>query len=271
MISTVDYSAAELRILADLSGDHLMIDGFNSGIDFHCYVASMIFGVEVTKTNENKKLREPTKTLNFGIAYGMSPFTLYEKLVYELGQKITLKECEELFKGYKRTFREAIHWLDSQQRLASSQFVMRNMNGRTRHWFRPNRKKIEATAMAELTKGGKLAMTEDMENMLPVLIDQKMQAHLKAVQREGANCQIQSVNADFTKNSMARIRKEFKKRKYDSRMYNSVYDEIVMDSHKNCAEEAHELQKKIMVEEANKMLKRVPMLVEGHLAPCWTK
>lgn len=270
-LSTVDYAAAELRILAELSGDRLMIDGFNSGIDFHCYVASMIFGVEVTKSNENKHLREPTKQLNFGIAYGMSPFSLYEKLVYELGQKITLTECEDLFAKYERTFRTAINWLKSQQRLASTVFQMSNMNGRMRSWHRPNAKKIREKAKDELTRKGRIAMTEKLEEELEQLIEQKTKGHKAAVQREGANCQIQSVNADFTKRSMARIRKEFKQRGYDSKMYNSVYDEIVMDSHNSCAKEAHELQKKIMCEEADKMLKLVPMQVEGHLERCWTK
>lgn len=66
MISTVDFSGAELRIMADQSGDPLMVEGFNSGTDFHCFVASMLFGVEVTKKNENAKLRQPAKTINFG-------------------------------------------------------------------------------------------------------------------------------------------------------------------------------------------------------------
>jgi DNA polymerase I-like protein with 3'-5' exonuclease and polymerase domains len=66
LISTVDFSGAELRILADQSGDPLMVKGFNSGTDFHCYVASMLFGVEVTKKNENARLRQPAKTINFG-------------------------------------------------------------------------------------------------------------------------------------------------------------------------------------------------------------
>lgn len=66
LIGTVDYSGAELRIMADLSQDPLMVQGFNSGVDFHCFVASMLFNVEVTKKNENAHLRTPTKTLNFG-------------------------------------------------------------------------------------------------------------------------------------------------------------------------------------------------------------
>lgn len=65
-IATVDFSGAELRIMADQSGDPLMVEGFNSGTDFHCFVASMLFGKEVTKKNENAKLRQPAKTINFG-------------------------------------------------------------------------------------------------------------------------------------------------------------------------------------------------------------
>lgn len=271
LVSTVDYTAAELMILAELSGDRLMIDGFNSGIDFHCYVASLLFGVEVTKTNENKKWREPTKQLNFGIAYGMGAFSLYEKLKYELKQNITFEECEKLFYGYKKTFKTAIGFLDAQKRIASTKFEMTNINGRKRYWFKPDPKKIRAAIESELTKKGRLRLTEEMEEQIPELLEERVKMHLSAVQREGANNQIQSVNADFTKVSMARIRKEFKKRRWDSRMYNSVYDEIVMDSHKSCAQEAHELQKKIMVDSANEMLKKVHMKVEGHLTTHWTK
>jgi DNA polymerase I-like protein with 3'-5' exonuclease and polymerase domains len=201
----------------------------------------------------------------------MGAFTLYEKLKYELKQDVTLAQCEELFNGYKRTFKTAIGWLSTQKNIASTQFFMSNMNGRKRHWFRPDTKKITAKAESAITKRGKFKMTDDMRKQMPALIEDMTKAHLSAVQREGANFQIQSVNQDFCKVAMARIRREFKKRGYDSRMYNMVYDEVVMDSHKSCAEAAHELQKKIMTDAANEMLKKVPMQVEGHLASCWTK
>jgi len=64
LISTVDYSGAELRILAELSGDELMIKGFNSGVDFHCFVAAMLFNRE--KVEKKDPIRQPTKTINFG-------------------------------------------------------------------------------------------------------------------------------------------------------------------------------------------------------------
>ena len=127
-------------------------------------------------------------------------------------------------------------------------------------------------AEKEITRNGKIILTDDQRDYeLPELVKQKHKGHLAAIQREGANCQIQSVNADFTKMSMAAIRKACRLHGYDARMYNSVYDEIVLDIHKSCATEVHELQKKIMIEEADKMLRKVPMQVEGHLAACWTK
>jgi DNA polymerase I-like protein with 3'-5' exonuclease and polymerase domains len=64
MMSTVDYSGAELRIMAELSGDPLMVKGFQMGVDFHCYVAAMLFNRE--KVEKSDPLRTPVKALNFG-------------------------------------------------------------------------------------------------------------------------------------------------------------------------------------------------------------
>lgn len=81
----------------------------------------------------------------------------------------------------------------------------------------------------------------------------------------------------MTKVAMHRMRKEFKRLGWGpntpegSRTYNSVYDEIVYDFHKDFAEQGFELQKKIMVDAANEMLEQVPMEVEGHLDVKWVK
>ena len=268
LISTVDYSGAELRIMAELSGDPLMVQGFNSGVDFHCFVASMLFNKEVTKKNENKHLRTPTKELSFGLAYGMSPPSLCEKLNGN-GHKITLDECRDLFDKYMNTFETTIKWLKSQQREASTRLVMHNMNGRTRNFFKPDPAKAREKLEMELRK--KKIWDGLSEYQIRAMVRDKIKAQTAAIEREGANFQIQSVNADFTKTAMARCRKEYKRRGWDVRSYNTVYDEIVDDMHKSCAEEAHELKQKIMIAAANEMLKKVPMEVEGHLSSVWQK
>lgn len=67
LLGTADYSGAELRIMADRSKDPLMIKGYNSNVDFHCYVAALLFNRE--SVSKKDPIRTPTKTLNFGRVY----------------------------------------------------------------------------------------------------------------------------------------------------------------------------------------------------------
>ncbi len=78
ILLSADYSQVELRILAHLSKDEVLIEAFSKGIDVHTKTASEIFGTPVDKvTNE---MRRTAKTVNFGVIYGMSPFGLSEAL-----------------------------------------------------------------------------------------------------------------------------------------------------------------------------------------------
>jgi len=198
----------------------------------------------------------------------MGPGSLFEQL-NAAGYKISLNECRDLFYKYMRTFATTIAWLKEQQKNASTYFVMSNINGRRRHWFKPDRDKIRATVEAELSK--KKVLETYSEYQLKAFVNDRQKGQLAAIEREGANALIQSVNADMTKVAMARCRKEFKRRGWNARTYNSVYDEIVYDFHKSYAQDAHEIQKKIMVDAANEMLRQVPMEVEGHLDRVWKK
>jgi len=269
LISTVDFSGAELRIIADQSGDPLMIKGFNSGVDFHCFVAAMLFNKE--KVEKKDPIRTPTKELNFGLAYGMGPPKLYDKLNGN-GHKISLEECKDLFRKYKITFATAIAWLEQNRRAARRDLVATNVVGRKRRWTAPNYHKVVAQLKAELLKKTKrMELRDDEIDRCHELAEEKVQGQWAAIEREGGNYPVQSTNVEWTKESMYEIRKECKKRNYDARFYNSVYDETVLDVAKNDAVEVHELQKKIMVECGQRYCKNVPVEVEGHLEPYWTK
>ncbi|MDP3049375.1 MAG: DNA polymerase I [Thermodesulfovibrionales bacterium] len=78
LLLSADYSQVELRILAHLSKDEVLIDAFSKGIDVHAKTASEIFGVTVDKVTD--EMRRTAKTVNFGVIYGMSPFGLSEAL-----------------------------------------------------------------------------------------------------------------------------------------------------------------------------------------------
>lgn len=78
LILSADYSQIELRILAHVSGDEVLIDAFKKGEDIHERTACEVFGVMPgTVTQE---MRRMAKAVNFGIIYGISPFGLSRDL-----------------------------------------------------------------------------------------------------------------------------------------------------------------------------------------------
>lgn len=99
-----DYSQIELRILAHLSQDPLLIDAFNQGDDIHKITASKVFNVpedEVTPLQ-----RSNAKAVNFGIIYGMSGFGLSTEL------NITRKEAEMYIGEYFKKYTKVKEYLD---------------------------------------------------------------------------------------------------------------------------------------------------------------
>jgi len=75
---SADYSQIELRLMAHLSQDPVMIDIYNKGGDIHTMTASLIFGVPESEVTE--VMRRNAKTINFGIIYGMSEYGLSNNL-----------------------------------------------------------------------------------------------------------------------------------------------------------------------------------------------
>jgi DNA polymerase-1 len=96
ILLSADYSQVELRILAHLSKDDVLIEAFSKGIDVHAKTASEIFGVAVDKVTT--EMRRTAKTVNFGVIYGMSPFGLSEAL--SIPQEEAKKYIERYFENH---------------------------------------------------------------------------------------------------------------------------------------------------------------------------
>jgi len=73
-----DYSQIELRLLAHISGDEVMCQAFRSGEDIHAVTASQVFGVPLKDVT--KRMRSNAKAVNFGIVYGISPWSLAQDI-----------------------------------------------------------------------------------------------------------------------------------------------------------------------------------------------
>ena len=73
-----DYSQIELRILAHLSGDKVLVDAFRKGEDIHTRTAAEVFRVPPLMVGPEERRR--AKAVNFGIVYGLSAFGLAQQL-----------------------------------------------------------------------------------------------------------------------------------------------------------------------------------------------
>ena len=98
IFADADYSQIELRILAHLAGDDVLIDAFNSGKDIHSLTASKVFNVPIDQVTSAQ--RRAAKVVNFGIIYGMSSFSLGQDL--EISRKEAEKYIKEYFEGYPK-------------------------------------------------------------------------------------------------------------------------------------------------------------------------
>ncbi len=105
-IVSADLSQAEIRVMAALSGDKVLMEALK-GEDIHTSVASLMFNIpyaEVTKTQ-----RKAAKTLNFGVLYGMSPHSLAAWL------GITAEEAEALMDRYLGRFTRLAAYMEEQR------------------------------------------------------------------------------------------------------------------------------------------------------------
>ena len=96
LLLSADYSQVELRLMAHLSGDAVMIDAFAHDADIHTATAARIFGV--APADVTREQRRQAKTANFGIIYGISAFGLAQRL------QIPRTEAKAIIDGYFATF-----------------------------------------------------------------------------------------------------------------------------------------------------------------------
>ena len=101
---SADYSQFELRLAAVLSGDKVLVDDFNAGIDIHTKTASDVFGIPMDKVT--KQQRRAAKTINFGVLYGMSAKGLAD------ATGMTVSEAKQFINDYFAVRRPIREYLD---------------------------------------------------------------------------------------------------------------------------------------------------------------
>jgi len=122
---SADYSQIELRIMAALSGDKVMIEAFAQGEDIHTATAAKIYNIPLGEVTSD--MRRKAKTANFGIIYGISPFGLAQRL------NIPRSEAKQLIDDYFINFPQVKQYMDEQILLARKRGYVETIMGRRRY------------------------------------------------------------------------------------------------------------------------------------------
>lgn len=125
VIVSADYSQIELRVLAHLADDPVMINAFNQDVDFHSLTASRLYEVNIEYVT--KEMRRVSKAINFGIIYGMSAWGLSETI------NITPIEANIYINKYFATYPKTKEFLDSLVRNVKAEGYTKTILNRRRY------------------------------------------------------------------------------------------------------------------------------------------
>ena len=135
----LDYSQAELRVLAYLSQDEYLRETYREGKDLHDAMALKIFGPDFTKEQ-----RVAAKTVNFGIPYGRGPGSMKSKL------HMNMYEATKLIQDWYKAAPMAKQFVDKMRRSPYADGEpYTTVFGRQRHYIitNDNRNHVENEAV----------------------------------------------------------------------------------------------------------------------------
>lgn len=188
VLISADYSQIELVVLAHLSGDKNMCNAFTSGIDVHKATAAMIFGVSPEAVTP--EMRRTAKTINFGVIYGMSAFSLAK----DLG--ISRTQAQTFIDMYFATYSSVSNFMQSVITGAEDTGSVETMFGR-------RRKIMNINSRNKLEKSG--------------------------AERMAKNTPIQGTAADIVKKAMLGVSAALKEKNSPARLLLQVHDELIFE------------------------------------------
>ena len=125
LIVSSDYSQIELRVLAHVSGDELLVEAFQNDLDIHSRVAQEVFRVDAEHVTP--AMRRTAKVINFGIVYGISGYGLSK----ELG--VGPKEAQAYIDAYFERHKGIKAYIESTLEEARAAGLVRTLFGRIRY------------------------------------------------------------------------------------------------------------------------------------------
>ncbi len=188
---SADYSQVELRILAHITRDPGLLEAFAHDEDIHASTAARLFNVPLDQVTSD--MRRLGKTINFGIAYGITDYGVAART--DLSQS----EARQLIDNYFTQYARVKEYIENTKREAHERAFVQTLLGRRRYF-------------PELRPGARVNP-----------------AVRNAAEREAINMPIQGSAADIIKLAMIRLHRELHARNLKSRMTLQVHDELVLE------------------------------------------
>lgn len=205
LLVSADYSQVELRLLAHIAEDPVLIDAFARDEDIHSRTAAEIFGVPQDQVTRDQ--RRVAKTVNFGIAYGLSPYGLSTRL------NIPEEEARDIIERYFTRYAGIKRYLDETVRVAKEKGYVETLFGRRR-------------PMGDLRA--------------------KNRQVVQAAERAAINMPIQGTAADLIKKAMLAVDEELEKQGLRTRMLLQVHDELLFEAPESEVDAVKELSRECM-------------------------
>src|SRR5437879_12166088 len=121
---SADYSQLELRLLAHLTRDQMMLEAFQKGEDIHSRTARLVFNAKTDE--ERKEARRFAKSVNFAIAYAIEPWGLSQRV------GISRQEARKVIDDYYATYKGVRRYMDEVPGQAREHGYVRSLYGRIR-------------------------------------------------------------------------------------------------------------------------------------------
>lgn len=186
---SADYSQIDLRVLAHISGDKILIEAFNSGKDIHTATAMEVFNI-TNKEDVTKEMRMSAKSINFGIVYGISAFGLSKQL------SITVGQAKEYINKYLTRYSGVKNWTNEIIEEAKRNGYVKTLTGRTRYI-----PEVNSTNKQIVSFGERMAL----------------------------NTPIQGTSADIIKIAMINVSKSIKEKGLKSNILLQVHDDLLLE------------------------------------------
>jgi DNA polymerase-1 len=243
VLIAADYSQIELRILAHLSDEPILVEAYKPNRDIHTVTAQFLFEKD-NPTDVTPEERRFGKTINFGVIYGMGALRFSREM------KVNTNKAKEFIERFNQQYEKLFKYLEQQKKTAISQGYVTTLLGRRRYF------NFESPSLKEL-KGSPL---KDIDLDLLKSIGQNDAQLLRAA----ANAPIQGSSADIIKIAMVKLKDVLQN--YTAKLLLQVHDELVLEVP---PEEWEELQPKIKQTMENAYSLKVPLLVDIHAGENW--